>query len=125
MELGQGLVIDAGGSVVAQIREYQIRRNAQAENVTVAGSGGKFLPTVVISSGTITAFRLRADAGQNALATGATVTIQLRPVGTGTGLAQTQITDAVIGDSDERVRADGYSEITFSWSGGAPDDTAQ
>lgn len=127
IEKGSFGVVNAGGTAVGFLLSYQFDERARLEETTVAGASGddaSWSPTRFESSGQCTAYEDESDAGQTALAAGATVTLLMQPQGAGTGLPQRSVT-ATVESVSEPLAADAYLQVTFSWRGGKVDRAAQ
>lgn len=127
MEKGDAGVVFVGTDQVAQVNSFDINEEGRTQEVQVGGTGGAVdeRVTLVRTSGVINGFSLAADAGQNALTVGATVTLELRRNGTGPGLPQQRIVGAQVTGVSRPWDVNSYNAVSFTWVGGASDNTAQ
>ena len=114
-----------GADVVGEMTAYEFDEQADIEETTVAGTDEvRHSATVFRSNGSVDCYLDDSDVGQAAIGAGASVTLQMRPGGDGTGKPQRQVS-AVISSVREPLNATEYNKVTFSWLAGKVDRTAQ
>ena len=127
--LGDQGVVMSGANAVAAVREFTI--SEEGNQVPLIAMGDTFiqkaaaLPDV---TGTVTCWYDPADStGQGTLTQGATVNLELRPEGTGSGNPEITVTNAEIVSRVRTVPAEGGMEAVFTWTttDTALDETAQ
>lgn len=114
---GNNGVVMAGTSAIAEVRSFTLREDAPRIEDTVLGDANRTykadLPTV---DGTIECLYDPAGAGQSALTIGAEVTLDLRPLGTGSGNPKLVVPVNITGIDGPNVQFGELITVTFSWA---------
>lgn len=121
MSIGPGNlgVVDVDGTVVAEVRGYDLDTGSVSDDTTPIGQDWQRMSGALRTvSASIDATYDPADPGQLLLVAGATVTLKLTPQGIGPGLPAETITDALVTSARESLTRDAYVTVAFTTEGG-------
>ncbi len=127
-ELGNDGVVNVGAVAIAEVTRFTFEETADQKDGTAMGDTYKKSKAGRPSAqGTVEYRRDHTDTtGQDALAVGSEVALQLRPLGTGSGQPQYALTVQIISISEEVVDDEVISgSFTFALSTGTVDKTNQ
>ena len=114
---GNDGVVLIGSDVIAEVRSFSITETAEQIEDTVLGDTNRTYKAGMSEvSGTISCYFDDSDTnGQEAMDVGSSVSLVLRPEGTGTGLANWSVTATILEASTE-VNMNEIVTRDFSWS---------
>lgn len=122
--LGEDGVIQIGGTAVGQIRSFEYNLTGDRIPMPAMGDTIKFeLAGKASASGTVTYWSDHTDAGQLLIVQGQTVTLVLRPLGTGAGLPQRSFTADIV-TVNESTPVEGGWEGSFEFVANSNPDLA-
>ena len=114
---GNDGVVLIGSDVIAEVRSFSITETAEQIEDTVLGDTNRTYKAGMSEvSGTISCYFDDSDTnGQEAMDVGSSVSLVLRPEGTGTGLANWSVTATILEASTE-VNMNEIVTRDFNWS---------
>lgn len=114
---GNDGVVLVGTSAVAEVRSFTLREDAPRIEDTVLGDANRtYKADLATVDGTIECLYDPAGAGQTAMTIGAAVTLDLRPLGTGSGNPKLVVPVNITGIDGPNVQFGELITVTFSWA---------
>lgn len=115
---GNSGVVMIGAVTVGEVRSFTIREDAPRIEDTVLGDTNRtYLADLPVVDGTIECLYDPADTtGQGAMTNGATVSLVLRPLGTGIGKPTFTVSAVITGIEGPSVQFGELVTVNFSWA---------
>ena len=114
---GNDGVVLVGASAVAEVRSFTLREDAPRIEDTVLGDANRtYKADLATVDGTIECLYDPAGAGQTAMTIGAAVTLDMRPLGTGSGLPKLVVPVNITGIDGPSAQFGELITITFTWA---------